>query len=133
MGDELGLTTSAFAPSNDVRSAEDTFAHEVYHELGGKIDLKKIQELEDSGMLAQIPRNDEGQLTSVGSIDHEAGTCMPCAFWFKGICRKTIDCQYCHMVHVGQKGKRMRPSKQARVRYRRQEAALQGVRIENPD
>jgi len=81
-----------------------------------------IMELDKAGLLAQVPRNQAGALTSVGSIGHENGTCRPCAYWFKGICARDIVCMHCHLTHEGQKSKRLRPSKQARARMRARKA-----------
>uniref|UniRef100_A0A7S2QN32 C3H1-type domain-containing protein n=1 Tax=Zooxanthella nutricula TaxID=1333877 RepID=A0A7S2QN32_9DINO len=71
-------------------------------------------------LLTSVPYNEDGLMTSVGSIDHFSGRCRPCAYWFKGVCGRGIACQRCHFVHQGQKGKRLRPSKQMRDRLRRQ-------------
>mmetsp|Transcript_21784 Transcript_21784/g.49586 ORF Transcript_21784/g.49586 Transcript_21784/m.49586 type:complete len:193 (-) Transcript_21784:59-637(-) len=72
-------------------------------------------ELED----ARIPRNANGELTSIGSSGHVAGDCFPCGYWFKGICKYGVKCTSCHFVHEGQKSKRLRPSKHVRKRMRR--------------
>lgn len=76
-----------------------------------------LKNLEQSGVLAQIPRNDEGELSSIGSFTHPEG-CAPCLFWFKGMCTKSIQCKYCHFRHSGQKNKRIRPSKRTRRKLR---------------
>jgi len=39
---------------------------------------------------------------SKGSVDHDAGRCRPCAwFWKDGGCYKDINCGYCHMCESG--------------------------------
>lgn len=76
-----------------------------------------LKNLEQSGVLARIPRNDEGELSSIGSLTHPEG-CAPCLFWFKGMCTKSVQCKYCHFRHSGQKSKRIRPSKRSRCRLR---------------
>ncbi|CAE8692856.1 unnamed protein product, partial [Polarella glacialis] len=65
-----------------------------------------------------IPQNEEGHVTSVGSVQHSKGTCSPCAYWFKGICKNGLACRHCHFLHDGQRSKRLRPSKQARQRQK---------------
>mmetsp|Transcript_63141 Transcript_63141/g.150533 ORF Transcript_63141/g.150533 Transcript_63141/m.150533 type:complete len:244 (+) Transcript_63141:151-882(+) len=70
--------------------------------------------------LSDVPTNDVGELTSVGSKEHEQGLCKPCAFWFKGACSYTIACRHCHRLHDGQKNKRLRPSKQRRQQLKDQ-------------
>lgn len=64
----------------------------------------------DSALMAQIPMTSNGQFTSVGSIEHEKGTCKPCLYWYHGQCAKGILCTYCHIKHKG-KAKRIRPGK----------------------
>mmetsp|Transcript_80355 Transcript_80355/g.186589 ORF Transcript_80355/g.186589 Transcript_80355/m.186589 type:complete len:320 (-) Transcript_80355:111-1070(-) len=70
-------------------------------------------------LLARIPRNERGELTSIGSIGHEAGQCNACPFWFKGVCLNGLACRNCHFLHDGQRPRRLRPSKQARERLRK--------------
>lgn len=72
-------------------------------------------------VLQNIPRDSSGQLTSVGSIAHADSSCSPCAYWFKGVCAHGVACRHCHLVHDGQKRKRLRPSKQARQRIRKRQ------------
>jgi hypothetical protein len=95
-----------------------------------QLDLETVQmlhretgiSLEDCGnlqnLLPLVPRNERGQLSSVGSISHASGQCCPCLFWFKGVCAKGLHCSYCHMWHKGQKNKRIRPSKKTRKQMR---------------
>lgn len=104
-------------------SAEDSMlVHRINEEMKGKISLEKLEEMVQGGTLACIPRNANGELSSVGSIHHPTGACTPCAYWFKGLCKYSICCHYCHFAHNGQKSKRLRPSKQTRMRIRRWEA-----------
>uniref|UniRef100_A0A7S0AEE1 C3H1-type domain-containing protein n=1 Tax=Pyrodinium bahamense TaxID=73915 RepID=A0A7S0AEE1_9DINO len=70
-------------------------------------------------LLARIPRNENGELTSIGSICHEVGGCNPCPHWFKGVCANGLACKHCHFLHDGQRPRRLRPSKQARARLRK--------------
>jgi len=70
-------------------------------------------------LLARIPRDELGHLTSIGSEGHEAGVCSPCQFWFKGVCINDLACQHCHFMHEGQRPRRLRPSKQGRQRLRK--------------
>mmetsp|Transcript_36323 Transcript_36323/g.104375 ORF Transcript_36323/g.104375 Transcript_36323/m.104375 type:complete len:335 (+) Transcript_36323:75-1079(+) len=72
----------------------------------------------DLDLLAEVPRNSEGEVTSVGSIGHFEGKCSPCVYWFKGVCSRGVTCRQCHFIHDGQKGKRLRPSKHTRQRMR---------------
>lgn len=85
---------------------------ELHLETGTAIAL--LQQLEEQGVLHQIPRNDQGQLASLGSIRHASGKCSPCIFWFNSSCMKGLSCTYCHFKHKGQKFKRIRPSKKTR-------------------
>jgi len=84
----------------------------------GNIPAERICHLASIGVLEHLLKSD-GTWASVGSLRHEAGTCSPCAYWFKGLCKFGIECRYCHMVHEGQKSKRLRPSKCQRLRRSR--------------
>jgi len=63
-------------------------------------------------------------LPSVGSADHEAGTCKPCSYFRRGTCHLGVDCRYCHFWH----GKPKLPGKKARARRarRQQESTYEG-------
>mmetsp|Transcript_26703 Transcript_26703/g.61467 ORF Transcript_26703/g.61467 Transcript_26703/m.61467 type:complete len:226 (-) Transcript_26703:105-782(-) len=50
---------------------------------------------------------------SIGSRNHP-DSCNPCVFWFKSACAKGAGCSFCHLLHEGQKKKRIRPSKKTR-------------------
>jgi len=67
----------------------------------------------------QIPRDQYGSLTSLGSIGHEEGECNPCQFWFKGVCINNLACHHCHFMHEGQRPRRLRPSKHDRLRLKK--------------
>lgn len=82
--------------------------------------------LQRQNLLAQIPRNQKGKLTSLGSIRHKTGNCSPCLFWFRQCCTKGVNCDYCHIRHKGQKNKRIRPSKKTRMQMRAQSSDDEG-------
>lgn len=82
------------------------------------VPLEVLIELDERGVLKDIPVVDNGIITSVGSISHAEGSCNPCAYWFRGMCRHGIRCHHCHFVHQDQKPKRLRPSKNTRRRIR---------------
>lgn len=84
--------------------------------------LEVAQEVYDT-----VPLDSTGRYTSLGSIAHDTGQCLPCAYWFKGICKFGTECSHCHFVHEGQRSKRLRPSKQTRIRLRRRAAARKGT------
>jgi len=126
--EESGADSSMLVQRAEMRvgelpSAESSMlVQRINTEMKGRIPLAKLEEMVDGGVLAGMPRDANGELTSAGSIHHPAGTCTPCAYWFKGICKYSICCNYCHFAHNGQKSKRLRPSKQTRMRIRRWEA-----------
>eukprot|EP00928_Gymnodinium_smaydae_P072051 TRINITY_DN5548_c0_g2_i1.p1 TRINITY_DN5548_c0_g2~~TRINITY_DN5548_c0_g2_i1.p1 ORF type:complete len:217 (-),score=33.27 TRINITY_DN5548_c0_g2_i1:406-1056(-) len=57
-------------------------------------------------VLGMIPKDEDGELTSVGSVLHETGSCMPCLFFMKTTCRKKFHCRYCHIPPSNVKSKR---------------------------
>lgn len=68
--------------------------------------------------LASVPLDEDGNLTSVGSILHHTGGCKPCLSVFTNeACEFNIDCEFCHFPHK-KKGK-TRPCKKKRDRYRK--------------
>lgn len=85
------------------------------HEETG-MSVTDLFELDQAGILEQIPRNDEGEISSVGSMKkHMDGTCAPCIFWFNGHCPKLLKCSFCHFRHPGQKAKRYKSNKRTRA------------------
>mmetsp|Transcript_74469 Transcript_74469/g.209067 ORF Transcript_74469/g.209067 Transcript_74469/m.209067 type:complete len:128 (+) Transcript_74469:3-386(+) len=89
---------------------------DLHTRTGTPIDT--LMTLHKDGHLQHIPQDAEGQLTSVGTMAHQTGSCLPCLFWFKKACTKGIFCDYCHVVHDGQKPKRIRPSRRTRMARR---------------
>eukprot|EP00928_Gymnodinium_smaydae_P090225 TRINITY_DN7405_c0_g1_i1.p1 TRINITY_DN7405_c0_g1~~TRINITY_DN7405_c0_g1_i1.p1 ORF type:complete len:238 (-),score=21.66 TRINITY_DN7405_c0_g1_i1:621-1280(-) len=55
-----------------------------------------------------IPTHEDGSLTSVGSVLHASGSCMPCLFFYASTCNKGASCGYCHVPHEDVKKKRSR-------------------------
>jgi hypothetical protein len=66
-----------------------------------------------------VPRDSEGLLTSIGTIPHYlhpiGEKCKPCVFWFQETCHKGEMCLHCHVLHNGQKVKKIRASKTTRA------------------
>lgn len=83
-----------------------------------QVPLETLCRIEALELLARVPQNSAGELTSVGSIKHAEGNCDPCAYWFKGMCTHGVECRHCHVLHAGQRARRLRPSKSARHRAR---------------
>mmetsp|Transcript_55593 Transcript_55593/g.129425 ORF Transcript_55593/g.129425 Transcript_55593/m.129425 type:complete len:157 (+) Transcript_55593:73-543(+) len=55
---------------------------------------------------------------SIGSMQHEGGTCKPCYFACSAVgCRNGIDCRFCHFSHRGMN--RPRPAKVRRALYKK--------------
>jgi len=100
----------------------------LHEETGMAVEL--LQELESEGILEQIPRNEREEITSIGSEKHSLGSCLPCIFWFRGICTKSLQCGFCHFQHPGQKGKRLKPNKRTRqlIREMRMNTEKEGAR-----
>jgi len=69
-----------------------------------------------------IPIDDEGSVTSLGTILHASGACKPCMFWKKGRCHKKDLCLYCHIDSehaISKPAGHVRPSKSKRMRLRK--------------
>jgi len=80
--------------------------------------LQAFAGVDPDELLGRVPRNPEGDLTSLGSMGHQEDSCVPCPFWFKGACVYGVACKHCHFAHEGQKPRRLRPSKHGRERQR---------------
>eukprot|EP00747_Dinoflagellata_sp_TGD_P170061 gnl/TRDRNA2_/TRDRNA2_200655_c0_seq1.p1 gnl/TRDRNA2_/TRDRNA2_200655_c0~~gnl/TRDRNA2_/TRDRNA2_200655_c0_seq1.p1 ORF type:complete len:390 (+),score=39.60 gnl/TRDRNA2_/TRDRNA2_200655_c0_seq1:54-1172(+) len=100
------------SPAPDVGSLIEQMHRET------RLPISDLQALAQQGLLQQIPRNDRGEVSSIGSIKHASNQCSPCLFWFRKSCAKGINCDYCHFRHKGQRNKRIRPSKKTRMQMR---------------
>eukprot|EP00746_Dinoflagellata_sp_MGD_P065614 gnl/MRDRNA2_/MRDRNA2_27320_c0_seq1.p1 gnl/MRDRNA2_/MRDRNA2_27320_c0~~gnl/MRDRNA2_/MRDRNA2_27320_c0_seq1.p1 ORF type:complete len:386 (-),score=78.25 gnl/MRDRNA2_/MRDRNA2_27320_c0_seq1:601-1662(-) len=71
-----------------------------------------------------IPFDDEGNLTSLGSILHAHGACQPCIFMKRDRCHKKDLCLYCHHPHEKHEMntgiKRNRKAKSRRMKLRQE-------------
>jgi hypothetical protein len=115
-----GASSSADARQDNNKVADEEcerLASQVFHEIREQVRMRKLVELAKSGLLAQIPRSEDGSLTSVGAMSHPLN-CKPCAYWFKGVCRYSVTCRFCHRAHDGQKKERIRPSKEMRAKIK---------------
>jgi len=81
------------------RYPEENLVDQFHCETG--MEIHKLQTLDNQGLLAQIPRNEEGEISSLGSAKHDLRECLPCVFWFKKQCAKGLLCDYCHFRHKG--------------------------------
>lgn len=114
---------TASAPRN-----HSALVEALLHETG--LPLKKLMELDEAGTLERIPRNEEGKISSIGSMyDHFEGTCSPCIFWFRGECSNGILCKWCHFQHEGQKNRRYKPNRRVRM-ARREKASGAGSQVQ---
>eukprot|EP00441_Pelagodinium_beii_P036682 CAMPEP_0197627010 /NCGR_PEP_ID=MMETSP1338-20131121/5745_1 /TAXON_ID=43686 ORGANISM="Pelagodinium beii, Strain RCC1491" /NCGR_SAMPLE_ID=MMETSP1338 /ASSEMBLY_ACC=CAM_ASM_000754 /LENGTH=205 /DNA_ID=CAMNT_0043197619 /DNA_START=55 /DNA_END=672 /DNA_ORIENTATION=- len=114
VGSEVSCSSDAWQSTNSWVSCHDIKVLKFAEEAGMEDALHVVQNLEDEGLLDKIPRNENGDLTSAGSIKHASGQCVPCIFWFRGQCRKKLNCTHCHFIHPGQKPKRHKPTNRAR-------------------
>merc|ERR1712129_42871 len=95
-----------------------TLAHQT------SLPLAQLEELQRNGILEKVPRNSDGELTSIGTLKHEQNDCQPCLFWIQLSCKKGLLCTYCHLqTHLGDEPKTIRASKSTRDRRKRREQA----------
>jgi len=82
--------------------------------------IEILEQLRTDGILERVPRDPNGELTSVGSLKHEDKDCMPCLFWMRTRCKHGLLCTYCHMEqHRNDKFKPIRASKTTRERQQK--------------
>jgi len=117
-------------PTSQDNSRELTTNESDSHESGeselitlaqqASLPVETLEELQRDGILEKVPRNSNGELTSVGSLKHEDKTCQPCLFWLQLGCKKGVLCTYCHLEkHLDDKPKSIRASKRARDRLKK--------------
>eukprot|EP00747_Dinoflagellata_sp_TGD_P154394 gnl/TRDRNA2_/TRDRNA2_177496_c0_seq17.p1 gnl/TRDRNA2_/TRDRNA2_177496_c0~~gnl/TRDRNA2_/TRDRNA2_177496_c0_seq17.p1 ORF type:complete len:309 (-),score=44.06 gnl/TRDRNA2_/TRDRNA2_177496_c0_seq17:133-1059(-) len=142
-GLEAFSSSVPWVPSNGLVGAQpelDTDEHKFNDEVEERLRLlhenlgipvKDLRNLQTQQLLEQIPLNEDGELTSVGSIKHDRGQCRPCAYWFRSVCAHSILCRHCHLTHDGRKsGKGLRPSKQSRQRMRARQMNMRAAQGE---
>jgi len=78
-----------------------------------------LQEEGMESLLQRVPRDEEGELTSVGSILHARGTCKPCVFAHseRKACKSGASCTFCHFEHAPKR--RLRVCKKKREELKR--------------
>mmetsp|Transcript_117804 Transcript_117804/g.333975 ORF Transcript_117804/g.333975 Transcript_117804/m.333975 type:complete len:254 (-) Transcript_117804:194-955(-) len=83
--------------------------------------MESLQNVDVEALKRSIPLDGDGQLTSIGSVGHAAGTCKVCLFAHsKAGCTNGMYCSFCHFYHKRPKRKnKLRPSKGKRDRYRK--------------
>jgi hypothetical protein len=136
---ETAYPRRSLSPSRLASGLDASLSHQagiqvlkIFHEINGAVPVEQLQELAATGLLEQIPRREDGELGSIGSIYHHTGECSPCTYWFRSSssCKHSVGCRFCHFVHPGQKSKRSRPSKHTRMRFKKRmerEAALEDL------
>lgn len=75
---------------------------------------------EASGLCRRTVGQASFKCPSVGSAEHEQGSCMPCIFFRYRLCRKGSDCLFCHLPH---RSYRVQPSSQGMRRCAQVKAA----------
>ncbi|CAK9021952.1 unnamed protein product [Durusdinium trenchii] len=68
--------------------------------------------------LAQVPLDEAGELTSIGSILHGSGECRPCAFLGseRRPCTEGVACVFCHFPHDARRKVRLGRRKRREMR-----------------
>lgn len=75
-------------------------------------------------LLLRVPRDEEGNPTSLGSLRHGLGDCRPCAYFGSAQrpCLNGVRCQFCHLPHSPKR--RIRLCRRKRLEMR---AAVEAV------
>jgi hypothetical protein len=102
--------------------------------------LESSPRLSMAQLQAIVPKDYDGNLTSLGSVLHLTGKCKPCVeFSLKSDgqsslgCRHGYRCRYCHFPHkLNRTQKRGRPSKGQRGVYREFRLIVKGKIAEDP-
>lgn len=119
--------SGATTPVEEVRENPSLDALELYQRLAslsaqGKAVSRAMVSADE--IVKLVPRDSEGNLTSVGTIPHYlcplGEQCKPCVFWFQEVCHKGEMCLHCHEMHNGQKVKKIRASKATRALHKKE-------------
>jgi len=125
--------------------ARDIWKDPALRDLPSLRNRAAAQGLDLDAVLPQVPIDDEGRLTSLGSSKHLEGKCQPCAFCdvvgspvALGVgsaaeCAAGILCRYCHFPHTSRPKVRLRPCKGRRERYRKVLTDLKPKIEEHPE
>jgi len=125
--------------------ARDIWKDPALRDLPSLRNRAAAQGLDLDAVLPQVPIDDEGRLTSLGSSKHLEGKCQPCAFCdvvgspvALGVgsaaeCAAGILCRYCHFPHTSRPKVRLRPCKGRRERYRQVLTDLKPKIEEHPE
>lgn len=71
---------------------------------GGQLDVDWLESFDDSTLESLVPRDPHtGRPLSIGSIEHDNGSCRPCIFFLKAKCFKGLRCSFCHFNHSSSK------------------------------
>jgi hypothetical protein len=82
-----------------------------------QVKQKPISPEEYEALKRVVRRNENGEYTSIGSAEHDAG-CKPCLFVHSRVgCSNGLNCDFCHFTH--KRRSRPRPCKNKRNRYRK--------------
>jgi hypothetical protein len=95
----------------------------AYHDLAQQL-REKFKDCDNDTLVACLPRDSEGQLTSIGSTLHESNKCKPCRYKITSQpCADGLRCLYCHMDHclcpaVGSASSVQQPAVEGRSKVR---------------
>jgi hypothetical protein len=112
--------TSSDLSDDDLGEAEDCLQIAAAQKESSLEDFAEMQKILDR-VRDKIPRDPNGNLTSIGSIKHDRNQCKPCVFVFHAgrVCANGIACEYCHFWHPPKK--RARASKRKRLERKAKE------------
>mmetsp|Transcript_42163 Transcript_42163/g.106139 ORF Transcript_42163/g.106139 Transcript_42163/m.106139 type:complete len:281 (-) Transcript_42163:37-879(-) len=84
----------------------------------GKLQPPILTPEELAEIMQRVPLDEDGQPTSLGSIDHAFDTCRPCVFKRSKLgCHSGIQCNFCHLPH--KRKSKQRPCKGKRDRHKK--------------
>jgi hypothetical protein len=144
-----GTTGGPGGKAGSVGGRSETVSDSEEEDSDGELDAEadsSRQSLESSPRLSMaqlqaiVPKDYDGNLTSLGSVLHLTGKCKPCVeFSLKSDgqsslgCRHGYRCRYCHFPHkLNRTQKRGRPSKGQRGVYREFRLIVKGKIAEDP-
>jgi len=125
-GELLRAHSEVTTPSSDRRSEVNTpyssmdGMDEEEAAVAGQNKLEAMLEEEGiEALLLRVPRDENGELTSVGAILHDEGSCRPCVFAHneRKACENSTRCLFCHFEHAPKR--RLRFGKKKRMEMKR--------------
>lgn len=97
--------------------------------------IQRLRALPYDQLASMLPKDEEGNPTSIGSLNHGIGVCGPCVYMTRNRgCRMGVNCSFCHLPHEGVvRHSKCRPGQKKRKGFKNTIDILKSKVDENPE